>query len=81
LYRKELSHDGMSFLPLFFLNFSAMSLLISIIIVIVVFALVFWVVRDYLPIPQPFKNVILVIIVLALCLWLLMQLPGFRESF
>lgn len=45
--------------------------LISIIIVLVVFGVVWWLVTTYIPMPQPVKTVITVIVVLVLCLWLL----------
>lgn len=45
--------------------------LISIVIVLVVLGVVWWLVTTYIPMPAPIKTVITVIIVLLLCLWLL----------
>ncbi len=45
--------------------------LISLLVVLVVLGLVFWLIQSYLPIPAPFKNVILIILVIITCVWLL----------
>ena len=45
--------------------------IISIIVVLVVLGVVFWLVDTYLPIAEPFKTILRAIVVLALCLWLL----------
>lgn len=47
--------------------------LLNIIVMLLVFALVWWLFSTYvLPrVPEPFKMIIVVVLVLALCLWLL----------
>ena len=45
--------------------------LISLIVVLVVVGLVWWLITTYLPLPQPIKTVITVVFVLAVCLYLL----------
>jgi hypothetical protein len=44
--------------------------LISLIVVVIVVALVYWM-ATLLPIPQPFKNIVLVLVILLAILWLL----------
>ncbi len=45
--------------------------IISLLVVLVVVGLVWWLVTTYLPLPQPIKMVITCIAVLILCVWLL----------
>jgi hypothetical protein len=45
--------------------------LISLLVVLVVVGLVWWLVTTYIPMPAPIKTVITVIAVLILCVWLL----------
>jgi hypothetical protein len=45
--------------------------LISLIVVLAVLGLVWWLVTTYIPLPQPVKTVITVICVIALCIFLL----------
>ncbi len=45
--------------------------LVSLLVVLVVLGLVWWLVTTYLPLPPGVKTVITVIAVLILCIWLL----------
>jgi hypothetical protein len=45
--------------------------LISLLIVLIVLGVIWWLVTTYIPMPAPMKTVITVIVVLALCLLLL----------
>jgi len=45
--------------------------LISLIVVLAVVGLVWWLVTTYIPMPAPIKTVITVIAVLILCIWIL----------
>jgi hypothetical protein len=45
--------------------------LISLIIILVVLGVIWWLVTTYIPMPQPIKTVITVICVIVLCLLLL----------
>jgi xanthosine utilization system XapX-like protein len=45
--------------------------LISLLVVLVVVGLVWWLVTTYIPMPPAIKTVITVIAVLVLCIWLL----------
>ncbi len=45
--------------------------LISLVIVLVVLGVIWWLVTTYIPMPAPMKTVITVIVVIALCLFLL----------
>jgi len=45
--------------------------LLQMIVVLIVLGVVAGLVWQYLPIPQPFKNIIIILIVLAACLFLL----------
>lgn len=55
------------------------NMLITLCILLIVFGLIFWAIRDFLPVPQPFKNGILCIVILIFCLILLSMIgviPG-----
>lgn len=45
--------------------------LISLLVVVVILCLVWYLVTTYVPMPQPIRTVITVIAVLILCVWLL----------
>jgi len=45
--------------------------IVTIIVVLIVLGLIWWLVDALLPIPAPFKTAIKVVLILALCLWLL----------
>lgn len=45
--------------------------LISLIVVLAVVGLVWWLVTTYIPLPAPVKTVITVLVVVVLCVWLL----------
>ena len=45
--------------------------LVSLIVVLAVAGLVWWLVTTYLPLPPPIKTVITVVFVVILCIWLL----------
>lgn len=45
--------------------------IISLLVVLVVVGLVWWLITTYVPLPAPIKTVITVIAVLVLCIWLL----------
>lgn len=45
--------------------------LISLIVVLIVLGVIWWLVTTYIPMPAPMKTVITVIVVIALCLFLL----------
>lgn len=47
--------------------------LISLVIVLLVLGLVWWLFQTYImpKVPEPFRSVIIVVVVLAACLWLL----------
>lgn len=45
--------------------------LISLIVVLAVVGLIWWMVTTYIPMPQPIKTIITVIAVVVLCIWLL----------
>jgi len=45
--------------------------LISLLVFIIVFCVIVWLVRTYLPIPDPIKTIIIVLIVLIAIIWLL----------
>jgi hypothetical protein len=49
--------------------------LISLLVVVVVLGLVWWLVTSYVPLPQPVKTVIMVVAVLIICV-LLLQWAG-----
>lgn len=55
------------------------TLLIYIIIILIIFGAIFWAIRDYAPVPQPFKNLLLCLVILIMCLVLLSMIgviPG-----
>lgn len=45
--------------------------IISLVVVLVVVGLVWWLITTYVPLPAPVKTVITVLAVLVLCVWLL----------
>jgi len=45
--------------------------IVSLIVVLVVLGVIWWLVTTYIPMPAPMKTVITVIVVIALCLFLL----------
>lgn len=45
--------------------------IISLLVVLVVVGLVWWLVTTYVPMPQPVRTIVTVIGVLILCIWLL----------
>jgi hypothetical protein len=45
--------------------------IISLLVVLVVVGLVWWLITNYVPMPAPIKTVITVVAVLILCIWLL----------
>jgi hypothetical protein len=45
--------------------------LISLLVFIIVFCVIVWLIKTYLPIPEPIKTVIIVLIVLVAVIWLL----------
>ena len=47
--------------------------MIHLIVILIVLGLLMWVVNEYLPIPQPFKNLIMVVAVLAAILYILRE--------
>lgn len=55
--------------------------LISLLVVLVVLGLVWWLVTTYVPMPPAVKTVITVIAVLILCIWLLQSFGLTHESF
>ena len=52
-----------------------MSLIVLVIVVLVVLALAVWAIRDYAPIPQPFKWMIILLLILLAC-WFILSKAG-----
>ena len=55
--------------------------LVSLLVVLVVLGLVWWLVTTYIPLPPGVKTVITVIAVLILCVWLLQMVGLTHVSF
>ena len=53
-----------------------MGILISLLILVIVAGIVYWIVT-LLPLPQPFKNIVIVILLLILLLWILGMFTGY----
>jgi len=54
---------------------ATMSLIVLVIVVLVVLCLVIWAIRDYAPIPQPFKWILILLVILLAC-WFILDKAG-----